>query len=281
LDSAVNPEVDMSVCIAAICKTDENEARIIAMTDRKVSSIEFSNEDATTKSKIISLSWLAMFAGNDVSPCVPICEAASKRLKGQDSAEEVGNVFGDEYRKYLSNLAANKVLGRWQLTMEKFLDVGRKKFGPDVFDNLCHNIEQIKLSCRFLLCGFDSDGSPHVLSVSNPGIVDNHDMPGYYAIGDGAFAGLTILGFFRQSVVDRVPVTYYKIGAARLMAQSADTVGKLPFIWMLAPSGFIHVRLEPYRLIQQAWENLGKPSIPSAVIEELTKMLDVEEPLMP
>lgn len=45
----------MSVCIAAIShRGPGNRHEIIAIVDRKVSSTEFSNEDATTKKRLAS-----------------------------------------------------------------------------------------------------------------------------------------------------------------------------------------------------------------------------------
>jgi hypothetical protein len=280
----------MTVCIAAIGARDPKNVHIrpiIAMTDRKASSVEFSNEDAAVKGLLISPGWLAMFAGADISPVVPICRSVKRAY--QSEIEKLGEVAGNTlevitsafefcYQEYLSNLAAAKVLGRWKLTMEKFLETGRKRLGPDVFDSLCNQIEQVKLQCQFLVCGFDGTGDAHVFSIRNPGIAENHDTPGYFAIGNGAYAAMSILGFFKQSIVKDTAETFYNVTAAKLMAETASEVGKQPFFWHMTPEGHKEVHWEIYDLIVQAWrEEGGQPSIPTGTVEKIRTELAARE----
>jgi hypothetical protein len=124
----------MSVCIAAICqqkKGEKREPKIFAICDRKASSVEFANEDAVVKGYKFHHKWLAMFAGNDVSPCLPILRtiAADLSITKNPLAEQVKRAFETYYQLYLSNLATSLVLGRYKLSMEEFLEKGRKRFG--------------------------------------------------------------------------------------------------------------------------------------------------------
>src|SRR5712671_574433 len=193
----------MSVCIAAVCKgKDFDDMQILAICDRKASSVEFSNEDAVVKGHtLLDGKWLAMYAGNDVSPCEPIVDAIRKELV-EDSecitADRVKKAFEGQYQAYLSNLATAKVLGRWKLSMETFLETGRKRFGADVFDSLVAHIERIGLQFQFLVAGFDWVGNPHIFTVKNPGYEEDRSTPGYWAIGSGDFAAMSTLGFFQQ-----------------------------------------------------------------------------------
>jgi hypothetical protein len=267
--------VGMSVCIAAISSlSDDDECRIIAMADRKVSSVEFSNEDATIKGEKIGKHWLAMFAGADISPCMPICNAVEAAIKDQpNTAAQMMKTFEGEYQKYLSNLAAAKVLGRWNLTMDKFVEGGRKHFGADNFDRLCAQIESIKLQCQFLVCGFDHQGNPHIFTVKNPGFAQDWDTPGYYAIGNGDFAALSTLGFFQQSIIKTVPETYYNVCAAKFMAEKASEVGEKDFTWEIGPRGFEQVNWGIIPVVRKAWErDGGKPSTPDGIIERIASM---------
>jgi hypothetical protein len=272
------PEDRMTVCIASKCGgAPPLSKRIVVITDMKASSAEGSNEIASTKSCWITTQWLALFAGNDISPCLPICTAVTMKLPdGVLSVEQVTAAFTSEYQKYLSRLAADRVLGRWNMSMEEFKATGRKNFGPDNFELLFHEIKEVRLSCQFLVCGFDAVGASHIVTVRNPGIAENQDTPGYYAIGDGAPAAMSILGFFRQNVVASVPTTYYNVCAAKYMAESSpSTVGRTTFIWELGPNGDeskTEDALAIFELTREAWKS-GRPSIPQGIEESIAKVL--------
>jgi len=55
----------VSVCIAAISSNN----KIICVTDRKASSVEFLKRRCVDKTAPRDDYWTAMFAGNDISPC--------------------------------------------------------------------------------------------------------------------------------------------------------------------------------------------------------------------
>jgi hypothetical protein len=273
----------MSVCIAAICcGKSVADRRIFAICDRKASSVEFSNEDAVVKGFGFLPKWLAMFAGNDISPCRPILTAVSQELAQQDSkpitAELVKQSFEKQYQSYLSNLATSRVLGRWKLNMEQFLETGRARFGDDSFDNLVSQIEQIKLQFQFLVCGFDDFGGAHLFTVKNPGYIEDRQTPGYWAIGTGDYAAMSTLGFFHQSVIKTLGETYYNVMAAKFMAEKAShEVGEKSFFWQLGKAGKQKCDGGIEAPIRSVWEQLGKPTIPEWFVEELEQKLHGKE----
>jgi hypothetical protein len=270
----------MTVCIASMCGAEPDEPkRIVAVADMKASSPQGSNEAASTKSKWIAQQWLALFAGNDISPCLPICRAVEQGFKEakENTVEKMTALFAAAYKSCLSGLAADIVLGRWKLSMENFLESGRKNFGPDVFDNLCSQIEQVRLQCQFLVSGFDKYEQPHLFTVSNPGIAENRDTPGYYAIGDGSSAAMSILGFFKQNKVTTLARTYYNVLAGKYMAESsASTVGYTTFLWEIGSNG---QQLETPKQVTDlllmtrlVWESRGQPSVPDGVEKSIKSL---------
>jgi hypothetical protein len=245
------------------------------MCDRKTSSGEFSNEDATIKSWMFHRRWLAMFVGGDISPCNPILRAVTAQIGDEEPiAELVKRAFEIHYQAYLSNLAAARVLGRWKLSMEEFLETGRKKFGADVFDGLVSQIEQVKLQCQFLVCGFEGPSIPHVFTVRNPGYVEDRSIPGYWAIGSGDFAAMSTLGFYKQSVVKSLGATYYNVMAAKFMAEKAThEVGENSYFWQLGNEGSENCDggIEAY--VRGVWEKLGQPRVPAWFVQDLDDTL--------
>ena len=265
----------MTVCIASICGpvADAPAKTIVAVADMKASQIQGSNEMASTKGIWILPGWLALLAGDDISPCIPICDEVRRMVTGkQNTVEHITTSFSSAYKNHLSNLATDKVLGRWKLTIEEFEDSGRKKFGQDNFDVLFSQIMEVRLRCQFLVCGFDHGGVPHIFTIRNPGIAENYDTPGYYAIGDGAGAAISILGFFQQNVITSVPRTYYNVFAAKYMAESStSSVGRSTFAWELGPDGSRGTSNQIFPLFQitrDAWK-IGKPSMPEGVEERI------------
>lgn len=180
---------------------------------------------------------------------------------------------------YLS-LCESQVLGRWKFkSIEEFRDKGRKQFGADVFDNLCHHIEQIKIRCTFLVCGLDCKADPHIFTVSNPGVAEIRDDPGYWAIGNGQFAAMSIMSFFKQSLICRTEETMYNVMAAKLMAETATDVGKESFYWRLRKGderrGYVPAQLSWD--VREAWNNGGCSTIPKGLLEKIKQHLDEPE----
>jgi hypothetical protein len=273
-------EGSMSVCIAGICWTDsaskDAERRIVAVADMKSSGTQGSNELASSKVQWILPTWLALFAGNDIAPCLPIVRDVKRRLTDKpNTVDNITGAFVAAYKNHLADLATDKVLGRWKLSMEEFEESGRKKFGADNFDVLFSQIMEVRLQCQFLVCGFDETKDAHIFTVRNPGVADNYDVPGYFAIGDGAAAAMSILGFFAQNIHASLPRTYYNVFAAKYMAESsASTVGHNTFAQEIGPRGVEGKVYQLFSLLQctrDAWAE-GKPSRPDGIEEEIKRL---------
>jgi len=272
----------MTVCIAAI--STENE--IIVAVDRKASSTEYSNEDATTKSAWVAPGWLCLFAGEDIAPVMPIVRRASKKLaeilpsredeEERFSLEEVTQAMESGYQEFLSDICRAKVLSRWDFkTIKEFREHGRKQFGADEFDRMCMRIDEMRLKVTFLVCGIDEDGAPHIFTVSNPGVVEVRDEPGYWAIGNGGPAAMSLMSYFRQSIIKTLPETIYNVFAAKLMAQSASDVGENSFLWRLTKDGWDQgfPAFEHFQLVDKAWNEGGKPYVPRDALDEIKELL--------
>lgn len=276
-------EGSVSVCIAAICR-QKRQPKIFAICDREASSVEFSNEDAVVKGENFHPNWLAMYAGDDVSPCAPILRLirADLSIEKRPLVERVKRSFEEMYQLYLSNLATSLYLGRYRMSMAEFLQKGKKRFGADIFDTLHANIQRVRLQCQFLVCGFDGSpnvGLAHIFTVRNPGVIeDRTNAPGYWAIGNGAFAAMSTLGFYQQNFVKSLGATYYNVMAAKFMAEKAtNEVGEHSFEWQLGKDGKEPVDggLEVY--IRAIWDKQGKPRIPEWFVKDLDAALKAKD----
>jgi len=158
--------------------------------------------------------------------------------------------------------------------MQEFREIGRKQFGVDQFDTLCHQIDQIRVRVTFLVCGVDEVGHAHVFSVAHPGIAEVRDDPGYWAIGSGSHAALSLLSFFRQNIVCSLERTIYNVLSAKLMAETSSLVGKSAFAHRLTPSGWAHnLDHETYSAVKAAWIATGRPLVPEGIEDEISRIM--------
>src|SRR6266566_6040599 len=84
----------MTVCIASLCG---GEDCIIALSDRMLSMPAMSLDDLTAKFRAIGSRWMAMYAGNDVSPVVPIMKAVREVARQPSCQESLGQIV-DSFR---------------------------------------------------------------------------------------------------------------------------------------------------------------------------------------
>jgi hypothetical protein len=269
--------VGVSVCIAAISNPNSGVPKIVSVVDRKASSGEFSNEDvALAKISRVGRYWNALFAGNDISPTSAIIRAVQKRIgKERVSVEAMMSAFESCYQEHLSSLATSLVLGRWRLTMEKFLDTGRKRFGADNFDAMWSQIQSIKLQCQFLVSGFDDREQPHVFVVRNPGVAELKDNIGYFAIGNGDFAAMSILGFLKQNDICSLAETFCHVWSAKFMAEGATDVGKISFGTTYGAAGFEEQYEfdEIEEVVREGWGGLGRPLVTQKTLDAVNDLI--------
>jgi hypothetical protein len=128
-----------------------------------------------------------------------------------------------------------------------------------------------------MVCGFDSGGVPHIFVVRNPGYVELKNPPGYWAIGNGAWAAMSILGYFEQSIFKPLADSYYNVWAAKLMAESASDVGSRSFCFRVGPDGVdvgdsdTQVKIQMAAI--QGWKMQGKPQVPETTIKKIRDLI--------
>jgi hypothetical protein len=271
----------MTICIAAITNWRDREnrgRRIFMVSDRKMSHGFASNDNLPDKCLWLPENWMAMVAGNDVPLAIPIRDHVTYKMEGQPNDLPTWMAaFEEAYQQQLSAHAEAKILGRWQLSMKQFYESGRVKFGDDVFDQICAAIERIKLDVTFLVCGFDDEDAPHIFTVRNPGIAECHDMAGFWAIGSGDYAALTMLGFFGQSEIANLAHTIYHVYAAKFMAENATDVGKRSFAWLMTPRSNEPLNLKLADEMRAIWREHFKNAMPPTAHEPIIREIELAD----
>jgi 20S proteasome alpha/beta subunit len=267
----------VTVCIAAIAtdgfshKPDPGDEVIVSVADKKLSLFYTSSDGAVSKQFFFHDEWVAMMAGNDITPCVEIMNASSKLLaKKPNTLPNVTNAVKTAFQNHLHQFIEDKVLSRYGMKLPDFRRNGKKQFTPEVFNSLCSQIDNVALDCEFLVFGFDTDHEPHIFTVTNPGTVNVYDRPGFWAIGSGANTALGMLFYRGQHIFAGMEETLYNACEAKFMAESASGVGAETQIY-IAKYGYkaFYHGASILKLIRDEWEKHGKPKMPPDVLKKI------------
>ena len=257
----------MTVCIAAIAQ----DKTIITASDLMVSGAVVSADSTAIKVEPFHKHWAAMIATDDLTQCIPIIDGARELFRGKENTlRTVRTCFKRAYQQYLSEYAADQVLGRFGLSMEAFVK-GKHKLAPDQVNSLSTEIRQIKGKSDFLIYGHDENKMPHIVVVKDPGLDEVHDKPGFCAIGSGWAAADGMLFYLRQSVGRSMEETIFNVCAAKFMAEKVGTVGEDTFLFVkkYGYQAYASIDMNLVNTIRGYWDKDGKPKVPNGVLESI------------
>lgn len=260
----------MTVCIAAIA----NDRTIVTASDTKV-SIGFSSSETTAKYEGFHDEWVAMMAGNDICHFIPIRDRASENMRGKpNTLRSAISAFKRAYRDYLSEVATDRVLGRYDLDVSSFKKGKGHYFTKKIYQSLFDRIEAVELECNFLVYGFDARKQPHIFAVRHPGTVDVWDKPGFWAVGSGRVSALGMLFHLNQGMDVSLLGTMCNVLFAKYFSEKASDVGESTIFYAKRPGTDIFVR--PANLessIRTAWVREGAPKVPTEFLRAEETML--------
>ncbi|MGD0402322.1 MAG: hypothetical protein ABSB66_03925 [Candidatus Acidiferrales bacterium] len=267
----------MTVCIASFC---HREKCIVAVEDSMLSMSEMSADSAAIKHKAIGNSWVAMLAGGDVSPSVPILRDVRKALgkPSSESLDEIVSAFQSAYKKQIVQAAETSILSRFDINMAEFRSNGLASFGPELFTRLIYEIEQVTLDLTFLVCGFDQK-EPHIFTIHGKGDATYFDLAGFWAIGSGQTSALATLFAAQSSVIFKnLPDVLWMVSKAKFNAETALGVGKRTTGLVLKENLERYViQSEKMKEVKDLWEKQRQPDCPTENDVPLSKILKQAE----
>jgi hypothetical protein len=263
----------VTVCIAAIA----GDKQIVTASDTLISFGDVGSADkVSVKMEPFHESWTALMSASDMSQCLPVIEIASENLKKSPSTlRAVTQGFKKAYRQHLAELAASQVLSNFDMDMEEFKNKGAKKFTPDVFSTLSQEIRAVNLDCEFLIYGFDGKKRPHIFAVAPPGVVSIYDKPGFWAIGSGAWAALSMLFSLAQSVDSPFEETVFNVLVSKFMAETPGKVGEHTFLFAKGDDNnrFFSYPIWWESTIRTWWNEHGKPRRDNGIVQQMRESL--------
>lgn len=259
----------MTLCAAAIA----SDAYIVAISDTMVTGATLSSDGCTTKMEPFARDWIAMFAGDDISQCLPVIQRAETYFaKQSNTVASARSAFKRAYQHHLNEMKTDAVLAGYGMDMKTFLNSGKRRLTEKVFGSICERMDAIKsigAAVEFLIFGFDGKGRAHIFTVGDQGVDSTFDKPGFCCIGSGAYTADAMLYFFQQATFKSLPETVFNLCAAKFMAERSG-IGKDTFLYLKQPksvasshkSGLISE-------IRTAWEAAGVPRVPPGVLAQI------------
>lgn len=264
----------VTTCIAAIVNPfwDGQSPLIVVAADTRMSFGGLYSSEGVLKNKALHREWSVLIAGNDISQGLLVVERASEVLRGRTGKAKIVRAgFKRAYAECRRELIADTLLNSFDMDVTDFKRNGRKQLNPEVHADFSFRIKNFDLGCTFLVYGFDDEGDPHIFTVLNPGKVDPYDKPGFWAIGAGKVAAISMLMALGQHPErNSLYETIYNVLAAKYVSEGASDVGKETwmFIHKQGCSAMMH-QTQMEEKVRRIWEEQGRPKTNSEAVKLL------------
>lgn len=226
----------MTVCVGAFA---ERSQAIVLVSDK---ALTYGGPQAPMQSdsdikKIVPIgrtAWRAAIAGDPGVAEKIIRVAATEISKHPEVSRSCSSMMGCLERAFQDvreKTVVDEVLRPRLLTKDFYIARGNTllPLHDDLFLDTAQRIDELRIDCELLLCGFDSHKKAHMFSVRNPGVAENRDAIGYWAIGVGTDVAMGRLlwvqekeGVTRRTELSRV---LYAVLDAKAHAEQIQSVG--------------------------------------------------------
>lgn len=216
-----------------------------------------------------------LFAGNDAQYAGLILESAKDSLEPNSHPRAVADAIDTAYHEQLTELIERRVLKRFEFDGESFRKTGRRLCSDTQYARICERINKVELSLRFLVCGFDENGTGHLYTAGGKQSVEEYDHIGLWAIGEGDVAALSTLSFHisHQHISpphSKVNETLAVALAAKFMAESENSVGKGTIVVVFEKDKKPQVIYESgTSRIREQWLKTGAPRMSSEMLDSV------------
>ena len=250
---------------------------IVTVSDRMISrgGMVQATDNATVKTRRIAESWGLMFSATNANLFLPIMKQTCNELgdfKQRYSVETVTEAVSQAYIKIFDKLVTSTYLAQFDYnSISNFRSNGLKELGPEITERIFNTINQFDVGVSLLGYGFDADDQPHIFQVESPGVVIDHDLLGYAAIGSGETMAEASL--CRKHLTGDFESTIYRLLEAKFCAETAPGVGRSTTVVTMnakGETGWITSRAHgspgEIEQIRSIWEEtLRDPDPPSAI----------------
>lgn len=225
----------MTVCIAAICSTDDDKRKIVLCRDWRGEIQGVGSNDNIQKFRWLGKGWVAVYAGSDPR-AEELCVCYEDHLKKTPFTEvnivdEARYVF-HEYRKSLLDSHFNTKYG---FPYTFVVNSGKEKFGESFTEDCLDEAARIMVGVELIIVGFVEVfdyveakpwRAPMILLVSENTDADVVSLESEFAtIGSAANTAKTMLFLRNQDSLDSLMETIYAVYEAKTLSETVPGIG--------------------------------------------------------
>ena len=197
-------------------------------------------------SKMLELhtGWRLLISGDDITPVFDLLDYAKAYLKGLNIAET------DTISLHVAMAAIRAGYEKKRLEEAEALFLKPTGGDIDTFNADGHQlpdygetkskISDYSLPIELMVTGF-SEGRGYIFSLagtgSQKGLIQRHDIPGFYAIGSGSYGALYMLYYREMSYREKARAAAYYVMEAKLFGEQAGGVGEGTDMYLATADG--------------------------------------------
>lgn len=227
-------ERDVTVCIAAVCRFEDDQRGFVLCADRKVGN-DLGSADVMLKIRALPNGWRCLTAGTK-----PEIDALLRLYRPlfRDTANLQPDTIdrtmkrAQEQRKLA--LADEYVQSRFAISFDEFNRYGKERLPPELHFDARQEIGHLSLKTELILVGF-INGLPELYYSDERGKVRATDD--FAAVGAGAALAESALLRRSQTNITRLEQTIYNVYEAKRYAQSNSNVGERMTLLIHRPDG--------------------------------------------
>jgi hypothetical protein len=236
------------------------------------------SDSGTLKFQPIGSRWGALYAGDDISPALPIIDRARSKLQSNASGDSFGEVLRivrEAYQEERAQQVSDRFLSIIGLNFKEFKAEGYQQLGPAEYGKLLAEIKNFTLGVELLVHGLDKESSRHhIFTVDDPGAASQKDLMGYWAIGSGQYMALGALAGRSLSIMS-VPELIYRLCAAKFAAGTATGVGKATLVTVMDKDGNERMFTSPMvDELKAVWEEEQRNPTPTKAFNIIAKAFE-------
>jgi hypothetical protein len=271
----------MTICIAAIA---DCENCIVTVSDQRLFYFEDMAASDRVVRKIQKLwgDWHVLWAGN-VSHASAIISEAKHRLYPFDKKlmlDVVQRIMSESYHFVRSQQAFDRHIAQFGYkSLEEFRRKGAEEFGPEVFGKWLEKIDDFDLGVQLLVVGYDDPvyvetadflRPRHILTVENPGTVENRDIAGFDVIGSGSVPALNALSVPEGIRSSYIADVVYLLCEAKFLAEGVHGIGNATTVEVFGPNGkSVNLQQTDVEQMRALWKERQREYVPDQVSEIL------------
>jgi hypothetical protein len=252
----------MTVCIAAVCDLGE-PAKIVLCADW-LRSNSFGKSDTTMKIRPIFSNWYVLGSGDEGEINIVYLKLRSAFISAKTIDEtNICRLVQGALAERKKEIADQVVRGRFGISFDELLNVGKEKFPDDILRETLSAVRQARCEYECLIAGF-YDSFAVLVTASGDGTVSI--LEDFAVAGEGSYLAQTVLLHRQHSESHSLAQTLYTVYEAKKYAEGASSVGQKYSIRIIEPGKKpLGISTSGRKSLEEQYKKFGPQPIDSAL----------------